>query len=117
MVKKMKAELKVPVTCKIRILQTEEKTMNLVRKIVDAGCALLTVHGRTKEQNKQKVGKCDWEIIKKIKESVDIPVYANGGVYNYQDALQCMVMTGVDGVMSSEALLENPGLFSGEVID
>jgi len=117
MVEKLAKNLKVPVTCKIRILPKEEDTMHLVRTIVNAGCSLLTVHGRTKEQNKQKVGKCDWDMIRKIKQSVDIPVFANGGIYNYEDAMKCLEYTGVDGVMSSESLLENPALFSGEVKD
>ena len=47
---------------------------------------MLTVHGRTKEQNKERVGECDWKIIKKIKEYVSIPVVANGGIYSYEDA-------------------------------
>jgi len=115
MVKKLADNLKVPVTCKIRILPREEDTMHLVRTIVENGCSLLTVHGRTKEQNKQKVGKCDWEMIKKIKQSVNIPVFANGGIFNYEDAVKCLEYTGVDGVMSSESLLENPALFSGKV--
>jgi len=117
MVKNLSQNLKVPVTCKIRILPKEEDTMHLVRTIVENGCSLLTVHGRLKEQNKQKVGKCDWEIIKKIKQSVNIPVFANGGIYDYQDVVNCMAYTGVDGVMSSESLLENPALFSGKVVD
>jgi len=117
LVEKLAKNLKVPVTCKIRILPKEEDTMHLVKTIVNAGCSLLTVHGRTKEQNKQKVGKCDWDMIRKIKQSVNIPVFANGGVYNYEDAIKCLEYTGADGVMSSESLLENPALFSGEVKD
>jgi len=117
MVENLAKNLKVPVTCKIRILPKEEDTMHLVRTIVNAGCSLLTVHGRTKEQNKQKVGKCDWDMIRKIKQSVNIPVFANGGIYTYEDAVKCLEYTGVDGVMSSESLLENPALFSGEVKD
>jgi hypothetical protein len=53
----------------------------------------------------------DWEIIRKIKQSVSIPVIANGGVSCRADALRCLSETGADGVMSSEALLENPRLF------
>lgn len=117
MVEKLAQNLKVPVTCKIRILPKEEDTYNLVRIIEKSGCSLLTVHGRTKEQNKQKVGKSDWDIIKKIKQMVKIPVFANGGIYTYEDVINCLEYTRVDGVMSSEALLENPALFSGKVHD
>jgi tRNA-dihydrouridine synthase 1 len=117
MVEKLAKNLKVPVTCKIRILPKEEDTFHLVRTIVEAGCSLLTVHGRTKEQNKQKVGKSDWDMIKKIKEMVKIPVFANGGIYTYEDAVECLKYTGVDGIMSSEALLENPALFNGKIED
>ena len=115
MVENLAKNLKVPVTCKIRILPREEDTMRLVKIIEDAGCSLLTVHGRTKEQNKLKVGKCDWSMIKKIKQAVKIPVFANGGIYSYEDAIECLKFTGVDGVMSSESLLENPALFSGKI--
>ena len=113
----MAANLKVPVTAKIRILPKEEDTFKLVQIIEKAGAAILTVHGRTKEQNKQKVGKCDWDIIRRIKQMVKIPVFANGGIYTYEDVIHCLEYTGVDGVMSSEALLENPALFSGKVQD
>lgn len=51
--------------------------------------------------NKDTVGECDWEIIRKIKERVNIPVVANGGIYRYEDVLKCLNLTNVDGVMSS----------------
>ena len=65
--KALVTNIKVPILCKIRIRKTEEKTFEVVDKIINAGCSLLTVHGRTKEQNKDKVGACDWKMIKKIK--------------------------------------------------
>jgi len=49
MVKILHENLKVPVLCKIRILPSEEKTLELAKRIQDAGCSVLTVHGRTKE--------------------------------------------------------------------
>eukprot|EP00624_Nannochloropsis_granulata_P000227 evm.model.NODE_10847_length_11073_cov_19.981396.2 len=104
-----------PVTCKIRLLPSLKDTLSLCHALVAAGCSLLTVHGRTKEQNKHLVGMCDWEIIRRIKEEMVIPVFANGGISDLDDVLRCMEATGVDGVMSSEALLENPGLFSKNV--
>lgn len=117
MVEKMSKELKIPVLCKIRILPEREATLQLCKRLEKAGCSILTVHGRTKEQNKHKTGKCDWDIIKKIKEELSIPVFANGGIHSFEDVQKCLEETGVDGVMSSEALLENPALFSGEVKD
>ena len=75
------------------------------------------MHGRTKEQNKATVGACNWDIIKKIKNSLSIPVFANGGIHVYEDMIRCLEYTGVDGVMSSESLLENPALFSGKIYD
>lgn len=52
MVKKLKEELKVPVTCKIRCLPTEAETLYLAKEIEKAGASLLTVHGRTRDHNK-----------------------------------------------------------------
>ena len=107
-------ELDCPITCKIRVLSTEEETLDLCHAIQDTGVSMLTVHGRTVESNKLFVGPANWDIIKKIKQSLTIPVIANGGISCLDDAMQCLAITGVDGVMSSEALLENPKLFSVE---
>lgn len=109
--------LKVPVTVKIRILDTEEETLELVKRLEAAGAYILTVHGRTKEQKKDLVGASDWAMIKKIKQTLSIPVFANGGIFTFKDVERCLEETGCDGVMSSEALLENPALFCGEVQD
>jgi len=116
-VETLTSNLKIPVTCKIRMLPSEEETLKLAKLIEDAGCSLLTVHGRTKEQNKQTVGSCNWDIITKIKQVVKIPVFANGGSHSYDDVLKCLETTKVEGVMSAESLLENPALFSGKIVD
>lgn len=99
------------------MLPSREATVKLAKKIEAAGCSILTVHGRLKEQNKDKVGECDWDVIKAIKDELSIPVFANGGIYTFEDVQRCLDYTGVDGVMSAEGLLENPALFSGEIKD
>lgn len=117
MVKALKKNIKVPITCKIRILKDKAKTLELAKSLEEAGCSILCVHGRLKEQNKDTVGVCNWDIIREIKELLTIPVFANGGIYDWSDVERCLRETKVEAVMSSEALLENPALFSGNVMD
>ncbi len=114
MVSTLHAHLAVPVTCKIRLLYSEEETLRLAMHLQNSGCSLLTVHGRTKEMIKQKIGPVDFDMIKKIKQHVQIPVFANGGVETLADVLRIIEYTGVDGVMVSEGILSNPALFYGE---
>lgn len=99
-------------------MKTAEETIKLAKMIESHGVAMLTVHGRTRHHNKQFMGPCNWDIIKQIKDTLRIPVIANGGIENYQDALDCLKYTGCDGVMSSESALEYPALFNGhEIVD
>ena len=85
MVTKLKENLKVPVTCKIRCLPKEEDTLALARAIEKAGASLLTVHGRTRDHNKQTVGPANWAIIRRIKQELSIPVICNGGISTCDD--------------------------------
>lgn len=80
----------------------------------EAGASIITVHGRLKENIKERICATDWETVARIKAHPDvrIPIFANGGIGCFEDVAACIAATGVDGVMSSEALLENPGLFS-----
>lgn len=114
-VSSLHAGLDVPVTCKIRMLPTLEATLKLAKTLEAAGASMLTVHGRTKENMKQSITAVDWDAIKAIKQAVSIPVIANGGIGCLADVDACLKATGCDGVMSSEALLENPGLFSDNI--
>ena len=110
----MVQRLDCPITAKIRVLEDDEATLRLCRKMEKCGIQMLTVHGRTVDSSKLFTGPADWDIIKKIKNEVGIPVVANGGISCREDALRCLKETGADGVMSSEGLLENPKLFSEE---
>jgi tRNA-dihydrouridine synthase 1 len=109
------AALRVPVTCKIRVLPTLAATVALCRALEAAGCSLLTVHGRTRHNMKQAISAADWEAVRTIKRAVSIPVVCNGSLACFDDVRACLDFTGCDGVMTSEALLENPGLFSDNV--
>jgi len=111
-VAKLHAELKVPVTAKIRLLPSLATTISLAKRLEAAGISVLTVHGRTKEEKKTEVGLCDWDAVMAIKKVMNIPVVLNGGIADYADYERAMQDTQVDGVMTSEAVLENPALFS-----
>ena len=70
---------------KIRCLKTEEETLNLVRRIEAAGASMVTVHGRLKEHNKERIVAANYDIIRRIKQTLKIPVIANGGISTYKD--------------------------------
>jgi tRNA-dihydrouridine synthase 1 len=111
MVEKLHKNIATPVTVKIRCLPTEEETLTLVKRIEAAGASLLTVHGRLKEHNKQRIMHANYAIIRKIKETLKIPVIVNGGISRFEDVETALAVTGCDGVMSSESILEYPALF------
>jgi tRNA-dihydrouridine synthase len=109
----MASEIDCPVTVKIRLYDDPQDTVALCHSIEQCGIQMITVHGRTLHEKKQYVREANWTVLKDIKESgVTIPIVANGGVSCYADVIKCLEETKVDAVMSSEALLENPKLFS-----
>nr|GMD58626.1 tRNA-dihydrouridine(16/17) synthase [NAD(P)(+)]-like [Ipomoea batatas] len=113
LVEKLARNLSVPVSCKIRVFPDLQDTINYAKMLEEAGCALLAVHGRTRDEKDGKKFRANWSFIKAVRDSVRIPVLANGNIRHMDDVRNCLEETGADGVLSAETLLENPALFAG----
>ncbi len=103
--------VKIPVTVKIRKGWDEENVnaVEIASIAQENGAKAITVHGRTREQFYS--GKADWEIIRKVKKEVTIPVIGNGDIFTPRDAKNMMEYTGCDGVMIARGALGNPWIF------
>ncbi len=104
--------VKKPVTVKIRA-GWDASSVNApeIAKIAeDAGIAAVAVHGRTRAQF--YTGSADWEVIRRVKEAVHIPVFGNGDVRDGASALAMLRETGCDGVMVARAARGNPWIFT-----
>ena len=102
---------KVPVSVKMRIGWDKEHivAIDAAKRIEKAGASMITLHGRTREEYYS--GTANWDIIKQVKESVNIPVIGNGDIKSKEDALKMFEQTGVDGIMIGRAAIGNPWIF------
>ncbi|MCD8056770.1 MAG: tRNA dihydrouridine synthase DusB [Clostridiales bacterium] len=103
----------IPVTVKMRSGFENSPSGKNARELAllceDAGCSLITVHGRTREAMYSPP--VDLDIIKEVKSAVSIPVIGNGDVKSGTDALKMLEYTGCDGIAVGRAALGNPWIF------
>ena len=110
-IKSVVSNATVPVTLKFRKGWDKENIVACdIAKIAEkCGISAITIHGRTR--NEFYGGKADLEIIKKVKESVKIPVIGNGDIVDEESAKFMFEYTGVDGIMIGRGAMGNPWIF------
>lgn len=110
LVKAVKDGTDKPVSVKFRLGYTLDE-LNFVEfgeQMQEAGAEFITIHGRTRSQ--MYSGVADWKSIRKLKENVDIPVFANGDILTVDDAIRCIEESGADGVAVGRASMGDPTL-------
>ena len=110
-VRAVKDSVSVPVTVKIRkgFDKNSVNAVEVAKICEDNGCDAVIVHGRTREQYYS--GQCDLEIIKAVRQAVQIPVIGNGDVRDIRSAEKMFDTTGCDAVMIGRAALGSPWIF------
>ena len=110
LVKAVKDGTDKPVSVKFRLGYTFDE-LNFVefgQKMQEAGAEFITIHGRTRSQLYS--GTADWKSIRKLKENIDIPVFANGDVTSIETAEECLKESGADGVAIGRGVMGDPTL-------
>ena len=111
-VRAMAKKLHKPVSVKMRkgFNSDSVNAPELAKRLEDAGCAMITVHGRTREEYYS--GKADWDVIRRVKEAVSIPVVGNGDANSAKSAKAMLRETGCDGIMIGRAVRGKPWIFA-----
>jgi len=111
-VSKLASAVNRPVTVKIRkgIDDDNVNAVEIAKIVENAGASAIAIHGRTQKQG--YTGVADWEIIKRVKEAVNIPVIGNGDVFTPEQFKEKLDYSGVDAIMIARGAIGNPYIFT-----
>ena len=104
--------LAVPVTCKIRVLPSVEETIDLVTRLQSTGIIAMGVHGRTQDMRPREPAL--WPKIADVVSALDIPVIANGDVFEPADFDRVCAETGAASAMTARGAQWNASIFAGD---
>jgi tRNA-dihydrouridine synthase 1 len=118
--------VKVPIFCKIRLLETYERTAELCRQLYEAGASLIAVHARYRASFHRKGpgardGPAMLDQVQKLKQEFSAGKYSNrllvtnGNTITYEDVVKNLETTKADGIMSAEGILDDPALYLGRL--
>lgn len=104
-----------PITVKFRkgFQKNDDTAVEFARMAEQAGVSALTIHGRTRAQLYS--GKADWDVIRRVKEAVRIPVFGNGDIFTPEDVKRMIEETGCDGAAIARGAQGNPWLIQRTV--
>ncbi|MBU1195012.1 MAG: tRNA dihydrouridine synthase DusB [Proteobacteria bacterium] len=112
LLKSVRAATRLPLTIKIRSGwdHTGSQALNIARIAQESGVDAIIMHPRTAAQGFK--GTADWNLIKKLKQQITIPVIGNGDINCVEDAIQMLSHTGCDAIMIGRAAMKNPFILS-----
>lgn len=107
----VKADLKIPLTIKIRTGwdETSRNAIEVANIAYNCGVEWVAIHGRTRAQRYS--GKADWDFIGKVKQHSKIPIIGNGDIHTAHTAVTYLKKYNLDGVMIGRGCLKNPWIF------
>ncbi len=111
-IRKTRAETDLPLTAKIRLGESlDEKSLkDFCLMLEGEGIDMLSVHARLRKESFSRRPR--WEWVGKVKEWLNIPVVANGGIFSVEDARKCLQISGADGLMIGRAAPQKPWVFA-----
>ena len=109
-IRRLKEEISIPVTAKIR-LGWDEKSINfleVIEELEKGGVDMIAIHARTRKQ--MYLGSPNFDLLKDLRSKMSVPLVVSGNIYTLDDAIKAKEITGADGVMVARGGVGNPWL-------